>query len=64
MKADKITVQYAVQDLISHRQCAEYLAAWKWCLKEKTTLDVLPRFSNFFPEHSRQEHEVVILNPY
>lgn len=63
VESDQIAVQYAVEDLVTDRQDSVDLTTGEGGVEEETKLDVALGVADFFAEHSRQKHEMVVVDP-
>jgi hypothetical protein len=63
VESDQITVQYAVEDLVTDGQDSVDLATGEGSVEEETELDVALGSANLFAEHSGQKHEMVVVDP-
>jgi hypothetical protein len=63
METKQITMQNALQYLLSHRKYPIYLAAGEWCVQKEPNFDVLHPVTELFSQHTRHKHQVVVMNP-
>jgi hypothetical protein len=63
VESDQIAVQYAVEDLVTDRQDSVDFATGERSMQEETEFDVALGVADFFAEHSRQKHEMIVVDP-
>jgi len=63
VESDQVAVQYTVENLVTDGQDSVNLATGEGSVEEEAELDVALRVANLFAQHSRQKHEMVVVNP-
>jgi hypothetical protein len=63
MKTNEIALQKALQDLMADWEDAEHIRAWKWSMQEKAYADGFARLQGLFPQHRRQQHQMIVVDP-
>lgn len=63
VEPNQVAVKQAAEQRFTNGQDTVDFAAGKRCVQEEANLDLLVGLGDFFPQHLREEHEVVVVDP-
>lgn len=63
VEANKVAMEDTEQECFSDGQNPVDLAAGKWRVEEETDLNVLLAVTDLLPQHLREQHQVIVVDP-